>query len=429
MLSTEMERRRLLRGTGVGLALPLFESVFHSRAAYAAGDSGDVGPRRMVCICRGLGVYGPDFFPKDSGRGYSLSPYLRLLQDYREQFTVVSGISHPSAGGGHAAEVSFLTGAPHAGAPSFKNSVSVDQVAAEHVGNATRFPFLALATHKTGISSTRNGVQIPPQKDPSEIFRKLFMQGTPEEVRRQEERLQNGQSILDSIRSELSLLEKQLPPVDRDRMDQYTTAVRDVEQRLNNSAAWLKRRKPQTDVNAPGEYPPAEDIVGRSVMMYDLMLLALQSDSTRVITLMMDQSGGGGVPPIEGVSEGRHGLSHHGMDPIKIEQLRKIEVAELKAFAEFLGKLQNTKDEAGAGLLDRTMVLHGSNMGNASSHDTRNLPILIAGGGFRHGQHLAFDRERNVPLSNLFASMLQRFGVEVDAFSSGTGTLTGLEIA
>ncbi len=277
------------------------------------------------------------------------------------------------------------------------------------------------------MSTTRNGVQVPPEKDPAAIFRKLFVTGTPQEIRSQEHRLRQGRSILDSVRSELSQLEGALPASDRQRLDQYTTAVRDVEQRLHNAESWMKKPKPHVDAEPPKEFPPSEDIVGRSAMLYDLMVLALQTDSTRLITLLMDQAGGNGVPPIEGVSEGRHGLSHHGMDEAKLAQLRRVEIAELKAFAGLLEKLKSTTEATGQSLLDQTMVLYGSNMGNASSHDTRNLPILLAGGGFKHGQHLAFDRERNVPLSNLFTSMLQRFGLEVEQFSSGSGTLNGLE--
>jgi hypothetical protein len=424
MIHPSLNRRNFLRAAGIGLGLPLFESLLPRAIANTSA-----APRRMVCICRGLGLHGPDFFPEQTGRDYALSPYLKEFAPFRSDFTVVSGLSHPNAGGGHAAEVSWLTGAPHAGSPAFKNSVSVDQLAAEHVGNATRFPFLALATHNSGLSVTRNGVQVPPEKDPAALFRKLFISGTPQEVREQEHRLRHGRSILDSVRGELSALEGSLTAPDRDRLDQYTTAVRDVEKRLHNSEAWMKKPKPAVAAEPPGAFPPTEDIVGRSVMMYDLMHLALQTDSTRLVTMLMDQAGGNGVPPIEGVSEGRHGLSHHGLDPAKIAQLRRIEVAELKAFATFLEKLKATNESAGGSLLDHTMVLYGSNMGNASSHDTRNLPILLAGGGFKHGQHLAFDQQRNVPLANLFASMLQRFGVETDRFSTGTGTLTGLDFA
>jgi hypothetical protein len=424
MIKTSLERRTFLRATGIAISLPWFDP----KGIHAGAHERRV-PRRMVCICRGLGLHGADFFPKQVGGGYELSPYLKHLAELRDSFTVISGLSHPNAGNGHAAEVSWLTGAPHAGSPAFKNSVSMDQVAASHVGNETRFPFLSLATHNHGLSSTRNGVQVPAEKDPGQLFRKMFIQGTPQEIHRQEQRLSHGHSILDSVRSELDALNGQLSAIDRQRIDQYTTAVRDVEKRLHNAQEWIKTPKPMVDAKAPENYPPAEDIVGRSSMMYDLMHLAIQTDTTRVITMLMDQSGGNAAPPIEGVSEGRHGLSHHGMDEAKLVQLRLVEIAELKAFASFLNKLNGTKDASGESLLTNTMVLYGSNMGNASSHDTRNLPILLAGGGFKHGQHLALDPSRNVPLSNLFASMLQRYGLEIDRFSSGTGTLTGLEFA
>jgi hypothetical protein len=269
-------------------------------------------------------------------------------------------------------------------------------------------------------------VQIPPDKDPATVFRRLFIAGTPDEVREQERQLRDGHSILDSVREETAALQRRVGSGDRERLDQYFTAVRDVEKRLQTAESWSHKPKPQVQAPPPGEYPDASDIVGRMSMMLDLAALALQTDSTRLITFAIDVDGG--VPPIEGVKESRHNLSHHGQDPAKIEQLRRIELAELQVLNTFLTKLKSTT-ESGSALLDHTQVLFGSNLGNASSHDTRNLPIMLFGGGFNHGQHLAFDRTQNAPLSNLFVSMLHGFGIEKETFGTATGTLTGLELA
>jgi hypothetical protein len=380
----------------------------------------------MVLINACLGLYGPDFFPAEAGRDYALTPYLGELADWRNEFTVISGLSHPAVGGGgHTSEASFLTSAPHPNSPSFRNTISLDQLAAEQVGPAVRYPYLALGTIHGGLSWTRNGVQIPSEKDPGQVFRRLFIAGTSEEVRAQERRLQEGHSVLDSVRSETSALQRRVGPEDRDRLDQYFTSVREVEKRLVTAEAWVRRPKPRVDAEPPGPVAPPADIVGRTTAMYDVIHLALQTDSTRVVTLSIDQSGA--VPPISGVTEGYHSLSHHGMDPEMIDQLRLVERAELRAFAGLLRRLKQTP-EPGGRLLDATMVLYGSNLGNASSHDTSNLPILLAGGGFAHGQHLAFERKNNRPLANLYVSMLQRFGVEADRFGSSTGTLSGLEM-
>lgn len=419
-----LSRRTLLRAGGVALGLPLLEAM--APRARAGATATTAPPRRMVLINSCLGLYGPDFFPTDSGPGYTLSPYLRELAEWRGDFTVMSGLSHPEVGSGHASEASFLTSAPHANAPSFRNTISVDQLAAEHVGPVVRYPYLALGTIQSSLSWTRNGVQIPSDKDPGVVFRRLFIAGTPDEVRAQERLLHDGQSVLDSVRAETASLQRRVGPDDRDRLDQYFTAVREVEQRLKTSAAWSRRPRPRVDVEPPGPLAPPADIVARVAALYDLIHLALQTDSTRIVTLSIDQTGG--VPPIDGVTEGYHPLSHHGMDPQKIEQLRLIERAEVRAFGVLLGKLKRTA-EAGGSLLDTTMALYGSNLGNASSHDPTNLPILIAGGGFAHGRHLAFDRRRNTPLANLFVTMLQRFGLETDRFGSSVGTLTGLDRA
>ena len=189
---------------------------------------------------------------------------------------------------------------------------------------------------------------------------------------------------------------------------------------------WSKRPKPKVSVPPLGDIASMADIVGRTRLMLDLARLAFQTDSTRFITLRIDVVGV--VPPIAGVTLDHHNLSHHGKDPEKLKQLQLIEVQQLAALRDFLGQLQQTK-EGGETLLERTMVLYGSNLGNASSHDTRNLPILFAGGGFKHGQHLASDRKNNTPLCKLYVSMLQRLGIEIDRFASGAGRLGGLEFA
>lgn len=419
-----MNRRHFLRAAGATLALPLLESFLPAvgRAASAAA----LPPRRMVFVNLTLGLYAPDFFPKQAGRDFELTPYLEHFADLRDQFTVCSGLSHPEVGGLHSSEMSFLTTAPHPGSASYKNTISLDQFVLEKTGAQTRHPCLVFGSHQGSLSWTRNGVRIPPETDPAAVFRRLFVTGTPEEVRQQELRLRQGHSVLDSVRAETAALQRSVTPRDRERLDQYLTAVRDVEQRLHNEEAWAERPKPQVDAKPPGPLPDASDLIRRADMLLSLAHLALQTDSTRLVTISIDPDGG--VPPIPGVSETRHNLSHHGQNPDKIEQLRKIEHAELDILHAFLARLRDTAEEGGR-LLDRTQVFIASNLGNASSHDTRNLPVLLFGGGFKHGQHLAFDEKNNAPLARLFVSMLQRHGIEADRFGSGHGTLTGLEMA
>ena len=413
-------RRTLLRAAGVALALPCFDAGSLTRAADAQAR------RRMVCICTPLGLHPPDFFPEKDGADYELTPYLEVLKDFRGEFTVVSGLAHAgmSPGFAHQASASFLTGAQNAGRPGFKNSISLDQFAAEHLGGHTRFPSLALSGEGAGLSWTRTGALVPAATSPSKVFAKLFLDGKPEEVRAQIDRLADGRSILDDVRDQAGTLRSNLGSEDRDRLDEYITSVRDLEKRLARDETWAKTPKPKVNVEPPKDIPSAADLLGRTRLLFDLTHLALQTDSTRLVTIML--GGSTYVPPIPGVTLGHHDLSHHGKDPGKLAQLKLVETETMKTLRALLAKLKETKEE-GTNLLDRTMVFLGSNLGDGSSHSVKNLPVLLAGGGFRHGRHLRFEPQNPPPLCNLYVSMLQRLGIEADKFGSSTGTLTGLE--
>lgn len=417
----EMNRRRLLRSAGVGMGLPFLESIAPN--ASNAGETAIV-PRRMVCICNGLGLHLPNFVPQQSGRSYTASLYLKQIDHLRDHYTVISGVSHPDVDGGHAAENSFLTTAPHPGGSSFKNSISLDQYAVDYVGRETRFPSLTLSsTGQRSLAWTRAGVPIPGETRPSKLFSKLFLTGSQPDIEQQVLKLRMGESIMDSVSSQAKSLERRLNPRDRQKLDEYMTSVREVEKQMLRAQQWERRPKPKVKVKPPKDIGQA-DVTGRAKLMFDLTHLALQTDSTRIITIMMQ--GLFIVPPIEGVEEGYHTLSHHGRNQRKLEQLALIETEHMKVLGGLLQKLNDTSEGDGT-LLDRTMVLYGSNIGNASNHDNRNLPTILAGGGFKHGQHLGFDPTNNYPLANLYVSMLQRLGIESDRFGSGTTTMTGLE--
>jgi hypothetical protein len=382
----------------------------------------------MVCLCTPLGLHPAFFFPEKSGKDYELTPYLEVLKDFRNDYTVVSGLAHAgmSPGFAHQASASFLTGAPGAGRPGFKNAISVDQFAAAKIGGRTRFASLALSGEGAGLSWTRTGALVPASTSPAKVFAKLFLDGKPDEVKAQVNRLEDGRSILDDVRDEAKNLRSGLGAEDRDRLDEYITSVRELEQRLASDEAWAKKPKPKVNVEQPKDIPNVADLIGRTRLLFDLSHLALQTDSTRLITIML--AGSTYVPPINGVSLGHHDLSHHGKDPGKLDQLKIVEVETMKTLRDFLAKLKQSK-EAGDTLLDRTMVYLGSNLGDGSSHSVKNLPVLVAGGGFKHGQHLRFDPDNSPPLCNLYVSMLQRLGIEADKFRTSTGTLTGLEAA
>ena len=252
----------------------------------------------------------------------------------------------------------------------------------------------------------------------------MFLEGRPDEVKLQRQRLSDGRSILDMVREQARQMQPTLGQHDREKIDEYFTSVRELEQRLAIGEQWSQRPKPHVDAQQPQNNMNSADVIGKTRLMFDLVHLAIQTDSTRLITMLL--LGTSQVPPIPGVSLGHHDLSHHGQDPQKIAQLRTVEIEKMKVVHELLLKLKNT-EEQGASLLDRTMVFFSSNLGDASTHSTKNLPVLLAGGGFRHGQHLAFEPDNPPPLSNLYLSMLHRLGITADKFASSTGTLTGLE--
>jgi hypothetical protein len=421
-----LDRRTLLRGLGVAIALPWLDAMSPAFAKDPATGP-ERSPRRFVAICSTLGFHRPFLEPTSAGRGYELTPYLTAMKDQLDRVTVISGVSNPdeNGGNGHSTENTWLTSAKHPGLVGFRNTISVDQVMAAHLGPVTRVPYLALTTGGSSMSWTSSGVQIPGDGSPSKVFARLFLQGTPAEIQTQKRSLERGQSVLDTVGVQAKQLHTELGARDQEKLDQYLTSVRELEVDLTASAAWLDRPKPLVDATAPKDIPDRNDVIGHMRLMHNIMALALHTDSTRVITFRVE---GLGTPPagIAGVTQGWHELSHHGKDPTKIAGLRLIEEALFTEFGAFIGALRAIKEEGGT-VLDRTSVLIGSNLGNASAHEWRNLPLIVAGGGFAHGQHLAFDQNNNVPLCNLFVQMLRTMGVDTDRFGSSTATsLPGL---
>lgn len=421
MKMPRLTRRHFLRGAGVTLGLPFLEGLApRGRAAENATP-----PRRLVCICTPLGIHTPFLNPEQNGRDYPLTPYLEPIADFRNDFSVISGLSHPEVGSSHDSIYSFLTAAPHPEIRAgFRNSISLDQFAAERIGGQTRVPSLSLSAEGFGLSWTRSWALVPPDLWPATVFARLFLEGRPEEVEEQRRRLRNGKSILDTVSEQAKRMAPSLGRRDREKIDEYFTSVRELEQRMVIAQEWALKPKPQVDAKPPQNNLNSTDLIGKTRLMFDLTHLALQTDSTRLVTMLL--LGTSGVPPVPGVTMGHHDLSHHGQDPVKLAQLKLVELGQMQLVRELLGNLKKTQEQGGS-LLDHTMVFFSSNLGSAASHSTRNLPVIFAGGGFKHGQHLAFDANHGPPLCNLYVSMLQRLGIEADQFGSSTGPLTGLE--
>ncbi|MEL6895339.1 MAG: DUF1552 domain-containing protein [Planctomycetota bacterium] len=420
---SSISRRTVLRGIGVSLALPILDAM---TPALNAADA-SAGTQRLIAIQTNQGILPKYFFPKGIGSNYKASPYLQILDEFRDSMTVFSGVSHPEVDGGHSAEKCFLTAAPHPGMSGFRNSISVDQYAALRIGHLTRFPSLALSVGtKQSLSYTQSGVQIPGEDSPSKLFRKLFIQGSKREVEAQIAKLRSGRSILDSLGERARQLGRQVGPSDREKLDQFYTGVRDLEKRLHKSEQWEQQPKVKVSMAAPKDFKDPGALIDRTRVMFDMARIAMETDSTRLISIYIHQNTA--KPNIPGVETGTHPLTHHGNQKKKIDQLKRIESAQFEELAKLLKGLSGT--DAGTGtLLDQTSVIYGTSLGNGNSHANNNLPVLIAGGGFRHAQHLSLGGNQDYPLPNLFVSVLQRLGIETDQFATATGTMQGLELA
>jgi hypothetical protein len=428
-------RRFFLKSAGATIALPLLESLSPRLAgadrALGTNPGAAVGadrPIRMVCVGNMLGFYPPAFFPKRTGQRYDLPLLLEPLGPHQNDLSLFSGLDH-GVKGGHFAIHAFLSGVRSADAKGMpEGNISLDQRAAETVGGATRFPSLTIGS-EDGLHGgcmmcwTRAGTRVPPIPTPRELFRKLFVTDNSNDQARTADRLRLQGSILDAVQGDAKSLERRLDRRDREKLDEYLTSVRDVEHQLALNKQWSNVPKPKAGMDEPAN----QGFVADLPVIYDLIALALQTDSTRIATL---EIAGGFLSQAFGVRKEYHALSHHGMVQENIDGLLKVEKYQMEQFARFLGKMKSIKDGDGT-LLDHTMVLFGSGMGNANAHVNNNLPIIVAGGGFRHGEHRAFPPSGpgRVQLSNLYLSLLQRFGVETNRFGPSTGTLAGLEVA
>jgi hypothetical protein len=414
-----LSRRAFLRSAGVTLSLPFLDAMV---PAFAADPT---PPMRFVGILNYFSFHAPYFFPTDSGAGYTPSRYLEGLQAHRDEFTIISGLNHPEVRDGHASDKSFFTGAPHPGSPSFRNTISLDQYAAERIGRETRYPSLTFSNSGAYTPSyTGAGVAIPPEASPARAFAKLFIDGTPAEIAEEVGRIQAGQSILDRIGDKAKRLQSTVGAEDREKLDQYFTSVRELEQRMARSVNFAKQPKPNPGVPKVKDPGPGEDTT-RFALMLEVSRLALVADLTRVATIYY--VGTSKTPSAPGTTFAYHDLSHHGQDDGKIDKLAVLEQDMLLEWGNFLGRMKETKD-ADRRLIDNTISVMGAGMGNASSHDSVNLPILVAGGRFKHGQHIAFDPKNPPPLCNLWVQTLQQMGLDVEKFGSSRGdALPGLE--
>ena len=408
-------RRQFLRGGAGLLALPALE-------AFSAPTKA-TGPRNFVAIGTWLGWHQPAFFPKQAGRDYELPATLVPLADFREEFTVFSGLDH-RAPNGHGSWSNFLCGAN-------PGAYSLDQRIADQLGKDTRFASFELTAGAGEVSKamsyTRQGVGLPMIQRPSVFYKQLFI--SKADRARTEYLLRSGQSALDPVLEDALRLQKTLPSRDRDKLAEYFESFRAVETRMGRQLERINDPVPETDYKLPSYDPITPNLqIEAETIMYDLMALALETESTRVISLFLH--GLGQVFSFNGqvLSAGYHGLSHHGNDPVMIRDLIAIETAHRHCFAGFLEQLKTKTNPQGKRLLDDTVILLGTGMGDASRHSNANVPTLVAGGGFRHGSHIAIERDAaDAPLlGDLYITLMQRLGMEVDAFSNAQKNMNQL---
>lgn len=425
--SSALTRRRFfLRSAGATLALPTLDSlmpgVLGSGLAIGANETKAGSPTRLVAIGNLLGFYQPEFFPTTTGRNYEMTRLLKPLEPHRDDFTLFSGLDH-DVKGGHFAVHSFLTGVLSMDAKGMPDgNISLDQRAAETMGGATRFPSLTIGS-EDGIHGgcqmcwTRSGTRVPPIPGAQELFRKLFVNESSDDKAKARDHFHLKGSILDAVNGDAKSLERRLDKPDREKLDEYFTSVRHVEKQLELQRQWADVPKPEP----PFPEPKNTNMVDDLPLLYDLMVLALQTDSTRIATL---EIGGDFESRYFDIKKGYHSLSHHGKLEENIRDLLVLEDYQMAQFARFLEKLKSVQEGEGT-LLDHSMVLFGSGMANANSHTNKNLPVILAGGDFQHGEYKALPTEGidRKPLCNLYVNLLQKFGLETDYFGISNGTL------
>jgi hypothetical protein len=419
-----LNRRHVLRAGAVCVALPLLDAMLPI-GLRAEQKAATLRPKRIVLMCRSLSLHTPYLFPEKPGKDYEPTRYLKLFEDFRDDFTVFSGMSHLGYGGGHHTDKALFTGITAEDWNNKKNGISLDQLVAERVGSQTRFASLVLG-QGNNLSWNRRGMNVPGEDTIKNVFQKLFIDGTPAQVEEEIQKIAEGHSILDGVRNQARVLSQSLSPADRQRLDLLLSSIREAEQRLQQDEAWVRKPKPKlADADAKLFAAEPKRMIDRERQWLELIYLALQTDSTRAISVnhWSHQEN----LHMDGITLTHHDASHHGQEESKLKQLSAIEEAELKLFGGFLAKMKSTED-GGRPLLDQTIVLYASHMGNASSHCGDNLPIIVAGGGFRHAGHVAGDRKNNTPLSNLFVTMLRQMGIESEKFGASTGAVSELEI-
>ena len=436
-----LDRRCFLKGSGVSIALPMMESLSPLRGASKPSKP----VKRFVCLSNNYGVYQKAFFPdvNQTGEDYDMPETLKSLEKHRKDITLFQNLDHGFTGGHQGVPV-FLSGVRPILAHNYaEGNISLDQKLAEHHGAATRFPSMTLGVRERNLLSfTRTGVQVP-NMDMRAAYKAMFFEDTPQKKTSEAERFKRQNSILDVVMDQAKSLNGQLGKNDQRKLEEYFDSVRTLEKKIGQQEPWLERPKPKTEVPEP---KPGNRTEEQLKAMIEIIALAIQTDSTRAITCTSGFANGD-----FGLNGGYHGFSHHGERPEPVSALKKIEGFQISMMSYLIDLLKAQEDPINGGtLLDHTSILYGCGMA-AGGHSTRNLPLVLAGGGFKHGEHKVYpgpvlkgakkpqrlvgqeqrlaEGVSEVPAANLLLSILQNSGLKIDRFGSSAGTLAGLEWA
>ena len=445
-----ISRRTLLRGLGTTVALPMFDAMASTRLLTAAEQEVSP-PLRMAFLYVPNGMHMADWTPGQEGTEYELTPTLQGIKKYRDSFNVLTGLTldgaraHGDGGGDHARSVAaFLTGAHprKTNGADIQNGVSIDQVTAEQVGKATRFSSLELGLEASAQAGNCDsgyscayasnmswrGPTNPVAKeiDPGAVFDRLFAGQTSKETRRAKTtREKYRKSVLDFVLEDAKSLHQKLPAVDRRKLDEYLYSVRDVENRLVGVERLEFTEEGVPDFPRPAGVP--QDLAKHSELMFDMMTLAMQTDSSRILSFMFTNAGSNRSYPEIGVSEGHHESSHHGKSEHKQQNIAKINRFHVDRFAYFLSRLSQVRENNGKTLLENSMVVYGSGISDGDRHNHDDLPILLAGTGagrIQTGRHIRY--ENGTPLCNLYLWMMRQMGAKAESFGDSTSEITGL---
>ena len=434
-------RRHFLRGLGVSLGLPMLDCM-RSLSAVEKVKS----PSRSIFIYLPNGVNTYEYELIQSGKNYEFSRILAPLAKHRNNITPISGLYHPNAFGiAHSATQTWLTGAKHG--PTDKNTVSVDQMIASLAASKTRFPSLELSNQGQPLSVSPDGIALPTERNPAVVFQDLFVEPKGG-VHKQRRRLQRKQSMLDLVMEDAKSLSNKIGNEDRGRLAQYLTAVREVEIRTERAEVWLETPRPQIESSVAARLNrniQLERLGEYLRTMYDIIVLAFQTDMTRVVTFNTGNEGTGPSVPEIGISRDRHSLSHHNGDKEILQQLTRSDEFNIQQFAYFLDKLSEFKDGEGS-LLDTTVCLYGSGLSYGNSHGTTSLPLVLAGGaslGLKHGTHVDYNKQvknfkgygdgismyhspinSKAHFSNLLLTIAHKMGVQKETFSDSNGVVS-----